>query len=156
MPKELLTRFQKIDIAFKIISSLAIVLTAFALLLNWYVLHEAHEWNRRQGTMTVLGNYTKDIGSTAKTIIVAYPGLYQRNLSGKLTPEDAQALYSATKEKDAERFTLRCAVIDYLNYMEYVCCCYENQTVDRETVKELYGGIFKRKRLTNYTVADFA
>ena len=95
--------------------------------------------------MVVLGNYTKDIGAAAKILTAKYQGLYQKDLAGSLLPVDADKLFKANAKDNPEEFALRSAIMDYLNYMEYVCAAYENQTVDQATIEELYGGLFKRR-----------
>jgi Domain of unknown function (DUF4760) len=143
MAIEPLTRFQKIDITFKILTAVGVLAAIVGLCLTYLTLRENHEWNRRQFTLVILGSFKKDVGQTQEILNASFPGLYLKDKSAPMTREQAVLYYNATKDKP-EDFKIRAAIIDRLNYLEYVCTAYESYTVDRDIVKEVYSGIFKR------------
>lgn len=129
------------------------VLGAVVALIGVFIAWQQFQRDQRLFAITeVVGKWNDNTSELKDTIEGLYPGLYNGEVFKLLKMKEAIQLYEATESDDAERYKVRQAVVELLNYFEYIALTCEYGVADERVVQGFAGGALKRwnKALGNF------
>lgn len=134
--------YQKTDIAVKILAGL--VIATLQIYSQRTEVSSQRELSARTTAVDIVRFYTRDNGLASDSLVNQYD-IYRKAPSGNgypsLTDDELEALKEPINNEQKEK---RNRVRDYLNYMEFVVRSWDNNTADREILRESYKANFDR------------
>jgi len=135
------TSYQVTDIFVKVLAGLVIAI--LQIYSHWSEVNSQLKLAARGTAVDIVRFYTRDNGQASDSLVNQYD-LYREAANGKnypsLTDDELKALKAPTNADKEKRNRVR----DYLNYMEFVVRSWDNNTADREILRESYKANFDR------------
>lgn len=123
------------------------IITAISVLVAVWTLRANHDWNRRNYTAALIGQWNDETSVHRKAIEKLRPGLIDLDSKGEVVEiceKDARAIYSS--KVDTPEWELRFHFIELLNYFETITAAYRNRVGDPQMIEESLRNVLVRWR----------
>lgn len=123
------------------------LITAMSVLVAAWALRANHDWNRRNYTAGLIGQWNDETSTHRKAIEKLRAGLIDLDTRGavvEISEADARAIYSSKAE--TPDWELRFHFIELLNYFETITAAYRNRVGDPQMIEESLRNVLVRWR----------
>jgi len=129
------------------------IATALGVFVAIWALRANHDWNRRNFTAALIGQWNEKTSIHRQAIEKIKPGLVDLNKKWtpvEITKAEAENIYTAKAGTD--EWLLRFHFIELLNYFETIASAYNNKVADQIMIEESMKGVLVRWHdiLVNY------
>ncbi|MGO9085917.1 MAG: DUF4760 domain-containing protein [Candidatus Sulfotelmatobacter sp.] len=123
------------------------LITAFSVFVAIWTLKANHDWNRRNYTAGLIGEWNDETSIHRKAIEKLRSGLIDLDTRGdviEISEKDARAIYAS--KVDTPDWELRFHFIELLNYFEVIAAAYRNRVGDPQMIEESLRNVLVRWR----------